>query len=692
MADQRTLEVVIKAEDQASKIMQGVGSTLDDLSGRFKSVGSSISSVGKSLTTSLTLPLTAIGAVAVIAGNQVDEAMDQIIAGTGITGDEIKKMEVTFKNVASSATQGMGDVADVMTSLSQRMGVFGDDLETSSRKVLTFARVNRVDASSAVESLARMLKATGGDVSDLNQYLDQLTLAAQKSGANAGNLASMVADSAPAFKTLGFGVTDTIALLAQLEKSGARPEEVMASMGRALSNLSSKGFKTAEEGLNDYLKRIKEAPSDLEAVGISAELFGARAGYKLAAQIRAGTFEIENLSKALKDSDGVLDQASDSTMSFDERMAQLKNQVTLALQPLGQAMFDLFESMRPTIEKLVQSLTSLTTWFANLDPGIRNSIIAFGAFLAVIGPILMIVGTLVTSIGSIITAVGALAGVFSAVVPAIGAVVAVLGGPLTIIIGAIIGLIALLTLAWTQNWFGIQEKVQVFIDWFSTYVLPLLQSAFAVLMQVVQIFVDLWVIQFQLITAVTQGLVDWFMAYVVPLLTSAFELLKSIMMIWVNLWVLQINFLKSVITPFVNWFMGTIVPLFKNAFDVLVSIGENWVNKWVDKFNFVKGVIEGVIGTFQSLINKAREAADVAAGKLNVKSFQEGGFVPQTGLALLHRGEFVASNDMLEGRKSVPSSVENVFNQPINIQANVDNSADMNLLGDRIAFALRNSR
>jgi hypothetical protein len=47
---------------------------------------------------------------------------------------------------------------------------------------------------------------------------------------------------------------------------------------------------------------------------------------------------------------------------------------------------------------------------------------------------------------------------------------------------------------------------------------------------------------------------------------------------------------------------------------------------------------------------------------------------------------------MLEGRVQAPSSIQEVFNQPININANITNEIDLDLLGDKLAFALRNSR
>lgn len=75
-----------------------------------------------------------------------------------------------------------------------------------------------------------------------------------------------------------------------------------------------------------------------------------------------------------------------------------------------------------------------------------------------------------------------------------------------------------------------------------------------------------------------------------------------------------------------------------------------------------------------------------------VSYFQKGGFVGSTGLAMLHAGEFVLSKDMLKGRAEIPSQVQNTFNQPINIEATVSNELDFDLLGYKLAWELRNAR
>jgi hypothetical protein len=81
-------------------------------------------------------------------------------------------------------------------------------------------------------------------------------------------------------------------------------------------------------------------------------------------------------------------------------------------------------------------------------------------------------------------------------------------------------------------------------------------------------------------------------------------------------------------------------------------------------------------------------------GLTQLPHFDTGGYVPNTGIAMLHEGEFVLSKAMLAGKQSVPNQVSNTTNykQPITIYATVNSDIDMNLLGQKIAFAVRNSR
>ena len=134
----------------------------------------------------------------------------------------------------------------------------------------------------------------------------------------------------------------------------------------------------------------------------------------------------------------------------------------------------------------------------------------------------------------------------------------------------------------------------------------------------------------------------------------------------------------------------------KAAADIAAGIEEIFKGLWEAVKGFFVAGINSVIGDVNGMINAVNKAAGhTVIGTLGtIKSFDQGGYVPSTGMAVLHQGEFVLSKDMLAGKQSVPSQVSNTttHNQPVTIYATVANEIDLNLLGYRLAFALRNSR
>ena len=113
--------------------------------------------------------------------------------------------------------------------------------------------------------------------------------------------------------------------------------------------------------------------------------------------------------------------------------------------------------------------------------------------------------------------------------------------------------------------------------------------------------------------------------------------------------------------------------------------------------NMVNSIIDGV-NTLINGVNSVSSKIPGIGGHIQIPDiphFDQGGYVPSTGIAVVHQGEFVLSRAMLSGQQNVPQAISQATtnnNTPINIYATVDQDIDMNLLGQKIAFALRNSR
>ena len=92
----------------------------------------------------------------------------------------------------------------------------------------------------------------------------------------------------------------------------------------------------AAEGFRILTEQIKNAKSPTEATRKAIELFGSRAGPDMAAAIREGRrFEIGELSAALLESQGAIERNSAATKTFGDRWIETKNQVGIAIAPIG---------------------------------------------------------------------------------------------------------------------------------------------------------------------------------------------------------------------------------------------------------------------------------------------------------------------------------------------------------------------
>jgi len=127
----------------------------------------------------------------------------------------------------------------------------------------------------------------------------------------------------------------------------------------------------------------------------------------------------------------------------------------------------------------------------------------------------------------------------------------------------------------------------------------------------------------------------------------------------------------------------------KSIFNSLVSAAWNWGR------NIIKNMIEGI----KSAIRSAGKLAGKLLGEIGISMgeldhYQSGGWVRETGPAIVHKGEYVLSRDMLAGRQpSILPAITNNYNRPVNIQINpiINTQVDLDYLAYKLSYMLRNS-
>lgn len=205
---------------------------------------------------------------------------------------------------------------------------------------------------------------------------------------------------------------------------------------------------------------------------------------------------------------------------------------------------------------------------------------------------------------------------------------------------------------------------------------------------------------------------------VFELIVAAFESISGKLEIFKQAWNGAWPQMSQVFSTTWTIIVGTFKTLW-GALQVLFALGlatitGDWSKSWeimkkgfIDIFNglktFASGWWDALVGIFGSGINKIIDKLNGFVGSINkvggsmgvsipsIPSFDTGGFVQNTGLAMVHSGEFVLSRDMLQGRQSIPQDVGGGVGQSINIEAIINTPFDLEALGYQLAWQMRNA-
>lgn len=417
---------------------------------KMQKLGEGMKDVGGKLTKYVTGPIAAIGAASIASWKEVDNALDIVTKKTGATGDALEDMQQTVRDIATSMPVTFEDVGTAVGEVNTRFGVTGDELEDLSRRFLEFADINDTDVNNSIDTIQSAMAAFNTEVEKAPEVLDLFTAAGQNTGVPLEKLAETLKKNATALQEMGFGLEDSVMFLAELDKSGADSQTVLAGLKSALKNATKEG-KPMNQALHDIQESLKGAASDTEAAQLATELFGSKAGAAIAEYVRNGQLDFESLGVSMEEYAGLVSQTYEETQDPMDELTTAMNE----MKDLG---YEIAESAAPIITEAMSVLRDvikdLKEKWDSLTPAQQEALIQFALAAAAIGPVLVILGEVIGVIGAIASAA-----------PIMGAALAALTGPgglVIAIIGAVIAIGVLLgqhwdeVCAWANN---LKEKV-----------------------------------------------------------------------------------------------------------------------------------------------------------------------------------------------------------------------------------------
>jgi len=305
----------------------------------------------------LAVPIAAVGAAiaslgtaAVLAADNINKAYNAIRVGTGATGEDLEALKSDFDAVFGTIPAGAGEVGTAIADLNTRLGLTGKPLQNMATRFLELSRITGTDVASNIKEVTRLFGNWNVAAEEQTGMLDYLFKVSQSTGIGVDRLSTLTTQYGSTLRGLGFDLKGSVAVLGKFEKGGVNIEAALAGMKMGLGNLAGKGITDPVEALDELARQVREAGTEIEAVSIAAEVFGARGAAEMAAAIRSGNLDLGDFVTMLDTSEETVLTAADASMSLGDRMAILQHKAEKALEPVGNLLIGAFEDAIPFLE------------------------------------------------------------------------------------------------------------------------------------------------------------------------------------------------------------------------------------------------------------------------------------------------------------------------------------------------------
>lgn len=412
---------------------------------RLNKMGQSMKTVGRNMTTYLTVPVALFGYSTLKAAADFEMSMNRVQNLTSGTTEQMAALSHQARTLGATTKFTAAEAADAMGFL----GMAGFSVEKilgSMEGTLNLAAGANMELAQTADIASNILTGYRFEATQMNRVADVMTKTFQRSNTNLEQLGDAMKYVAPVASGMQISFEETAAAIGLLGNAGIQASMAGTTLRGALSKIAAPSREAAAilAKLKIPKSNIINAKGDLISIetlvrelgkaGANTsdllEIFGERAGPGMAALISQGADSIKNFRTMLEGAGGAAKAAADVTVrGLAGQMKNLKS----AFQELQLSIAD--SGLLKWVTDLVIGLTKFTREVAKVSPSILKFATIFAAIIAVIGPVIWIIGSLITAISSI-----------GGAVASAGGIIALLSNPIGWVVAGVLAIIAVLKL------------------------------------------------------------------------------------------------------------------------------------------------------------------------------------------------------------------------------------------------------
>jgi TP901 family phage tail tape measure protein len=437
----RDILLVIRAQDQASGVILGVGKAFGTVTSSAAASAKSMMASGAALLALGTgVSLLGIEGISTLKG-WTDEAIKYRQA-SALTLTQVDQLGISLSDiegiglrVARSVPVAFEQIQPALYDLFSSMDLNAAQAETMLTAIGHAAVAGQTDIQTAARSTIAIMNAYKIPVSEVNDVLDFQFRLVQKGVGTYSEFASTIGRAIPSARRAGQTYTTLGGVLAFLTRNGLSTAMAASSAARAMDSFANPtvqkrlqemgiavydnagGFRQINEVAGDLGKKLAGL-TDPQKAAVLQELFKGAGG-----TIQARRFwdlAIRNYDELNQRVDEMVDKKGSLEAAYKTMFEQPQSQMQLFNNQLQALKISFGQALIPAFQELIKWGQKVVDFFNNLDPSTKAAI---ARFLLIASIVAIVSGVLLGLVGVLLLVAGAIE-----LIGGIGAAIAWLSG------------------------------------------------------------------------------------------------------------------------------------------------------------------------------------------------------------------------------------------------------------------------
>lgn len=437
----RDQTALVNAMTAANRFVQA-GEGIKQWGTNVESAGKKIAGIGDSLTTKVTVPLAAAGAISVKAAADVDTALTNVKKTTDMSAQGYEKLRQNALNLSTTQPVTAESILNI-EAMGAQLGWSNENLQSFAKTVSGLDIATDMDADTAATNLAQFANITKMAQGDANRYgsaivglgnhmatteskISDMAMGMASAGTQAGMSQADILGIAAATASLGMesqaggtAFSKTITQIGtQVSTNGKQLEAWAKVAGMSADQFKQSWSKDATgtfEAVVQGLGKAKASGQDLNVVLASLGITETRQSdfmRRLAGNSNLVTRAVNLSNTEWSKNTALTNEVANRNKSIASKLQVLKNRAHAVAAEVGGPLVDAASSALSAAKPLITGIEGAAKAFSKMNKGEQQAIIKTLAFAAALGPVLSVTGRVTSVVGSVAKGVGTAVSVF----------------------------------------------------------------------------------------------------------------------------------------------------------------------------------------------------------------------------------------------------------------------------------------